>query len=277
MNSLRVRAIAVTLSLLGIIVLLFPFVEFSGPNRGHLNFYSMTEEQRLGEQAALNIEARFKPIRTPQLTTYLQRLGMSIVSVTEPSEITYRFRLVDTPMVNAITLPGGHIYVTSGLILSVQSEGELAGVLAHEIGHAVSRHGTEHLSRTIFLGFINSIGGALLGGGGAPGLVANLEGLSYSRGDETHADDLAVDFMYQAGYHPEAMARFFDRLLLLHQEAQLTAFLSTHPLSQDRAERVRWRISDWPLDDRWRRDAPAFHEAQALLRTSKGFKADKKE
>ncbi len=275
MNSNRVKIYVSACVLVAVPLLLLPYVELSGPNRGHLNFYSMAQEQRLGEDTARRFESRLRLVTILPVTAYLRKIGMTIASVTEPSEITYRFRLVESPVVNAMALPGGYIYVFSGLFLAARNEGELAGVLAHEIGHVESRHATEQLSRNQLIGLLSSFGGAFFGGGGVPSLLTGLERLSYSRGDEMRSDDLAVDYLYQAGYHPEAMATFFDLVWKSRQEAHLMAFLATHPLSDDRAARVRTRIATWPFDDRWIRDSAAFHEAQALLRASKAAKPDK--
>lgn len=252
-------------------VLLLPYVEVSGVNRGQLNFYSPADERRLGAGEARRIEARARIVAIPEVQAYLDQLGMKIASVTESPHIEYGFRILDTKAVNAFALPGGFVYVTRGLMLVARDEGEFASVLAHEIGHIVARHGTVRLSRNQLIAFLASMGGSMLVGDLAspiPGLVTNLEGLSYSRGDETTADDLGTAYLYQAGFDPAAMASFFDVMWRSRNEPHLARFLLTHPPSVDRAARVRWRISAWPLDDRWVRDSAAFHEAQDLLRRS---------
>jgi len=252
-------------------VVLLPYVEVAGVNRGQLNFYSPAEERRLGAEEARRLEARARIITIPQVQAYLDQLGKRIASVTESPHIEYGFHVLNTKAVNAFALPGGFVYVTRGLMLAARDEGEFASVLAHEIGHVVARHGTGRLSRNQLIAFLTSMGGSLLVGDLASpimGLVTNLEGLSYSRGDETTADDLATAYLYQAGFDPAAMAEFFDVMWRSRNEPHLARFLLTHPPSLDRAARVRWRISGWPLDDRWVRDSAAFHEAQDLLRVS---------
>lgn len=269
MSTSRIQALTVTLGLVASALLLLPYVELSGVNRGQLNFYSLAEERRLGAEEARRLEARFRLVAVPPIQVYVQQLGTTIASVADTPGVKYEFRMLDTPVVNALALPGGFVYLTRGLVLAARNEGELAGVLAHEISHVASRHGTARLSRDQLIAFLTSLGGSFLLGDLAsplPGLVTNLESLSYTRGDETEADDLATGYLYQAGYHPDVLASFFDRLWRSRQEAHLTRFLMTHPLSTDRAARVRWRISTWPLDDRWTRDSAAFHEVQALLR-----------
>ncbi len=176
--------------------------------------------------------------------------------------------MLDTRLVNALSLPGGFVYVTSGLVVAIRDEAELAGVLAHEIAHVAARHGTQQLSRHQLVAFVTSLGDAFFGGLASPlpSVVTGLESLSYSRGDEAQADDLAAGYLHRAGYHPKGLATFFDLLWRSRQESHLERFLSSHPLSADRATRVRSRIAGWVLDDRLIRDSAAFREIQALLR-----------
>jgi len=257
----RREALIVGLCLVTAVVALLPYVEFS--NGVRLNFYSLSEERKLGETSARQFESRFRLVNGPAIQAYLQQLGTKITSGVRNPGFRFEFRMLDSPALNAVALPGGFIYVTRGLALKVQSEGELAGVLAHEIAHVVSRHGTEQLSHAQLMGFISTLGGLA---SPLPDLVTNLERLSYSRGDELRSDDLAVVYLFQAGYHPESLASFFDVLLRATREAKLPDFLSTHPLSADRIVRTRQLFSTLPLDERLIRDSGEFHEFQALLR-----------
>lgn len=261
MVTKRREALIVGLCLVTAAVALLPYVEFSNGIR--LNFYSLSEERKLGETTARQFESRCRLVSEPALQAYLQQLGTKIASGVNNPGFRFEFRTLDSPVLNAVALPGGFIYVTRGLALKVRSEGELAGVLAHEIAHVVSRHGTEQLSHGRLMGFISTLGGLA---SPLPDLVTNLEHLSYSRGDELRSDDLAVGYLYQAGYHPESLASFFDVLLRTTRDANLPDFLSTHPLSADRIVRTRQLFSTLPLDERLIRDSRAFHEFQALLR-----------
>lgn len=262
MLTKRREALIVGLCLVTAVVALLPYVEFS-KNGIRLNFYSLSEERKLGETTSRQFESRFRLVNEPAIQAYLQQLGTKIASGVNNPGFKFEFRMLDSPVLNAVALPGGFIYVTRGLALKVQSEGELAAVLAHEIAHVVSRHGTEQLSHGQLMGFISTLGGFA---SPLPDLLTSLERLSYSRGDEMRSDDLAVRYLYQAGYHPDAVASFFEVLLRATREAKIPDFLSTHPLSADRIVRTRGLFSTWPLDGRLIRDSGAFKEFQALLR-----------
>jgi Zn-dependent protease with chaperone function len=145
-----------------------------------------------------------------------------------------------SPMVNAVALPGGHIVVFSGLLDFVQSGDELAGVLAHEIGHVMLRHPTrvaiERATVSAFFGlfFGDIAGGAVLGGVGSM-----LLGNAYSRDMERAADGLGVDILRRNGLDPSALARFFERLSAQYKDQErLLAFFSTHPPSAERAAAI---------------------------------------
>jgi predicted Zn-dependent protease len=256
---------------LGPVLLLLPFVKFSGASRGQINFYSLGDERRLGEEAAQRMESETPLVRHPRVSEYLQRLGAAIASRAAPAGVTYEFRMLDTPLVNAFALPGGFVYVTSGLVVAVRDEAQLAGVLAHEIAHVVARHGTQQLSREQLVAFFTSVGEAVLVGvmfpHTLPSALTEVEHLPYTRTDEIQADDLAVGYLYLAGYQPEGLATFLDLIGGSGRQSRLERFRSTHPVSADRARRLRARVSAWTLDDRWIRDSRAFHEIREMVRT----------
>jgi predicted Zn-dependent protease len=271
---LRKQLLVGTLMVLGPVVLLLPFVELSGESRGQFNFYSLADERRLGEDAARRVEAETPLVRHARATEYLQQLGAAVAAGAGPTGVAYEFRMLDTPLVNAFALPGGFVYVTSGLVLAVRDEAQLAGVLAHEIAHVVARHGAHQLSRDQLISFFTAVGDAFLVGlmypHTRPSALTAVENLSYSRADEIQADDLAARFLYDAGYPPEALAAFFDLVRESRRETRLDRFLSTHPVSADRASRLRAQAAGWSLDGRRPRDSRAFHEVRGLLRTRAG-------
>jgi predicted Zn-dependent protease len=271
MTERKMQLLIGALVFVGPVLLLLPFVKFSGVSRGQINFYSLDDERRLGEEAVQRMESETPLVRHPRVSEYLQRLGAAIASGAAPPGVTYQFRMLDTPLVNAFALPGGFVYVTSGLVVAVRDEAQLAGVLAHEIAHVVARHGTQQLSREQLVAFFTSVGEAFLVGvmfpHTLPSAVTEVENLPYTRTDEIQADDLAVGYLYAAGYHPEGLATFLDLLRGSGRQSRLERFLSTHPLSADRARRLRARVSAWTLDDRWIRDSRAFHEIREMVRT----------
>jgi predicted Zn-dependent protease len=250
-------------------LVLLPYVQFSGDNRGQVNFYSLEDERRLGREAAREVEKTVPVVRDPAVSEYLRRVGTTIASTAGSAGVAYEFRMLDTPVVHAFALPGGFVYVTRGMVLAVQNEAQLAGVIAHEIAHVAARHGTQQLSREELLTFITAVGDAFLVGlmypHERPSAVRKVDTLSYSRADETQADDLAVGFLYAARYQPEGLATFFDLVRRPDQEGRLQRFLSTHPPSGRRATRIRERIAAWALDDQWIRDSPAFREVRRIV------------
>jgi predicted Zn-dependent protease len=249
-------------------LLLFPYLDFSrGLTHVHLNFYSQTDEPRIGQDWAREFEKSHRLLKAPRLERYVQQVAEKIVGTLGEPDRRITVRIVDTEDVNALAIPGGFVYVNLGLLVVAKNESELASVLSHEIAHVVARHGTQHLSqRELIMGAV-FLGGALsVGPLVAPftGLVNRFGELAYSRGDEQQADDMGIDYLYLADFHPEGMATFFDTLWQLHEEKRLTEFFSSHPLSNKRAARARRRFSLWPIDNRWLRDSITFHEMKVL-------------
>ena len=271
MAARKMQLLIGALVFLGPVLLLLPFVKFSGASRGQINFYSLGDERWLGEEAARRMESETPLVKHPRVSEYLQRLGTAIASRAALAGLTYEFRMLDTPLVNAFALPGGFVYVTSGLVVAVRDEAQLAGVLAHEIAHVVARHGTQQLSREQLVAFFTSVGEAFLVGvmfpHTLPSALVEVENLPHSRTDEIQADDLAAGYLYEAGYQPEGLATFLDLIGGPGRQSRLERFRSTHPVSADRARRLRARVSAWTLDDRWIRDSRAFHEIRELVRT----------
>jgi predicted Zn-dependent protease len=249
-------------------LLLFPYLDFSrGLTRVHLNFYAPSDESRIGQEWAEDFEARHRVLKAPALERYVQGIADRIVRNLGEPDRRVRVRILDTDAINAMAIPGGFIYVNLGLLTVASNESELASVLSHEIAHVVARHGTQHLSHRQLIMAAVFLGGALSVGplvGPFTGLVNRFGELAYSRASEQQADDMGIDFMYLADFHPEGMATFFETLYLLHEEDRVKEFLSTHPLSAKRASRARWRYSGWPLDDRWLRNSITFREMKVI-------------
>jgi predicted Zn-dependent protease len=223
----------------------------SGVNRGDLNLLSYNEEWQMGQQLERELSQKLKLVNDATTTSYVSQIGQRIVRQTELAGSPWEFHVVADPAVNAFNIPGGHVYVNTGLILAADNTSELAGVMAHEIAHGVARHGTERISKTYGL----NIGAGLLLGQNpslikqiaaqiaAGGLVAR-----FSRTDEREADRLGVQYMYQAGYNPEGMATMFEELLSERRRrpSSVEQFFSTHPLAEDRIVSVRQQARSLP-------------------------------
>jgi Zn-dependent protease with chaperone function len=211
------------------------------------NMYSPETDVQVGKQNARMLEKRLPLCNDPKVDAYLTKLGMSLVAKLPTRGIQYpwEFHCVNSKEINAFALPGGFVFVNRGAIEAADNEAQLAAVMAHELSHVVLRHGTAQASKAqlmqgaagIFGGiFGGSTGGALLSQGVALGAGGLL--LRYSRSDETQADVLGTQTLYDVGYDPRAMAQFFERLEAETKGKNPPQFLSDHPNPGNRIERV---------------------------------------
>jgi len=188
------------------------------------------------------------------LQTYIDRVGTEVVSESVASESPYpfEFHLLDDPnTVNAFALPGGQIFITTGLLQRLETEAQLAGVLAHEVGHVIARHGAEHLARQqLGAALVNAVGVAASETpeqGQQAAVVAQainqLIGLRYGREDELESDRLGFQFMTNAGYNPQGIVELMQ-ILNAASGQNPPEFLSTHPNPNNRVERLQELISE---------------------------------
>lgn len=240
----------------------------TGVNRGDFNLVSLQEEWRLGNQLEQDIAGKLDLVRDRSAVSYVNQLGRRLVRRTEMAEFPWEFHIVASPEINAFNIPGGHVYIHTGLIGAADDVAELAGVMAHEIAHGVSRHGTEQLTRSQGLGFI---AGAVLGENpeGYERLLAQLLGSGalarFSRDAEREADYLGVRYMAAAGYNPSGMAEMFETLLEQRQRRpnSVSRFFATHPLTERRIADVRQQVRGMSLDpDRLISRDPDFRTLQ---------------
>lgn len=234
----------VYLAVLGLAFLLIGCVE--------INIFSRDEEVRLGWQLSQEVKRQYPILKHPELTGYVNQVGQRIVAVCDWRDIEYHFTVIDDPkQINAFALPGGYIYVYTGLLRTAESEAELAAVLAHEVGHVVARHATKRLTKLYGYSFLMSL---ILGENPAQWqrIIADLFGtmgiLKFSRDDEFEADRLGATYLYRAGYDPWAMLTFLQKLQGLEKQepGRLKTLLSTHPPTRDRIRRVEELIRGWP-------------------------------
>ncbi len=198
-------------------------------------------EVKLGRQLAAQVDREARFVDDPIITEYVNRVGQNIVLHSD-AKIPFTIRVIDSDEVNAFALPGGFFYVNKGLVLAADNEAELAGVMAHEIAHVAARHAMENQAkmRAIDLGLL---AGILLGGGvignvlyNAGGLIEGLSFLKFTRGAEEEADKLGVQYMWAAGYDPNAMATMFEKLEAKNKKkpGTLAKLFATHPAPPDR-------------------------------------------
>jgi predicted Zn-dependent protease len=205
-----------------------------------VNFYSIEKEIALGKQLAQQVERQAKIIDDPVIAEYVNRLGQNLVRNSD-AKVPFTIKVIDTEEVNAFALPGGFFFVNSGLILKADTEAELAGVMAHEIGHVAARHGTRQATRgeiaqlaTIPLIFMGGWTG--YGIRQAASVAIPIGFLSFSRGMEAEADLLGLEYMYKAGYDPGAFVDFFEKIQSLEKKkpGTMSKVFSTHPPTDDR-------------------------------------------
>ncbi|MCH7794564.1 MAG: M48 family metalloprotease [Proteobacteria bacterium] len=209
-------------------------------------------EARLGYQEHQKIVPQFGgAYADPAIDAYVTGIGDLLVKTSETPDLKFTFTVLDTPMVNAFALPGGYVYITRGLLALADNEAEVAGVLAHEIGHVTARHSAERYGQTMAANILGLGLGILLGSGPVTDLYGAVAGValrSYSREQEYESDLLGVRYMSRAGYDPGAMATFLTRLLahgrleaeLRGQPGKADAFdiMQTHPRTADRIARA---------------------------------------
>jgi len=218
---------------------------------GHVNFYSLEKEIALGKQLAQEVERSSKLIDDPVVTEYVNRVGQNLVRNSD-AKVPFTIKVIDSDEVNAFALPGGFFYVNSGLILRAQEEAELAGVMAHEISHVTARHGTRQATKgeiaqlatipLLIFGPVGWAGYALYEG---LNIAIPLSFLKFSRDDEREADYLGLQYMYKAGYDPNAYVTFFERIQAdeKRRPGTIPKVFSTHPPTPERIERTQQEIA----------------------------------
>ena len=216
-----------------------------------VNFYSLEKEIGLGKQLAQEVERQAKIINDPIISEYVNRVGQNLVRNSD-AKVPFTIKVIDGEEVNAFALPGGFFFVYSGLILKAENEAELAGVMAHEIAHVAARHGTRQATRgeianlaTIPLIFMG--GWAGYGIRQAASVLVPVGFLKFSRGFESEADLLGLEYMYKAGYDPTAFVDFFEKIETLEKRkpGTMAKVFSTHPLTDDRIRNAQKNIQDY--------------------------------
>ena len=216
-----------------------------------MNFYSLEREIALGKALAQEVERSSKMIDDPIVTEYVNRVGQNLVRNSD-AQVPFTIKVIDSDEVNAFALPGGFFYVNSGLILRAQEESELAGVMAHEISHVTARHGTKQATKgeLIQLGAMAAMivvpyGWAGYGIYQGMNLAIPLTFLKFSRDAEREADFLGIQYMYKAGYDPNAYVTFFERIQAdeKRRPGTIPKFFSTHPPTPERIELAQKEIA----------------------------------
>jgi len=215
---------------------------------GGANFYSLEKEIALGKQLSIEVQKQARIVDDPIVAEYLNRLGQNLA---RNSDVAFpvSFTLIDADEINAFTLPGGFIFMNTGVLRLSDNEAELASVLAHELGHAAARHATRQATRDQMIG-MGSIPLAIFGGVAglaarqAAGLMAPMAFFHFSRAFETEADLLGIQYLWKAGYDPNASVDMFERVEATErsQPGAVSKLFRTHPLTPDRIEKTQKNI-----------------------------------
>ena len=215
------------------------------------NMISLDQEVQLGREAAADMDRKLPLERNSRLNARVSEIGRQLVRYAPGPRYPYSFKVIRDKNINAFALPGGPIYVHTGVIEAAENDHQLASVLAHEIAHVALRHGTHNASKAMVAQAPLAILGGLIGSGSVMGQLAqmglafgaNSIFLKYSRDAERQADILGTQMMYDAGYNPEEMVRFFEKLERSHRGRSLE-FLSSHPNPGNRSQIVRREIAE---------------------------------
>ena len=213
------------------------------------NVFSAEQEVQLGQQAATDAERQLPMLNDRSVTSYVNTIVRRLAQVAPYRDYPYQARVVNSSDINAFALPGGLIYVHRGLIEAARTEGELAGVVAHEMAHVALRHGTAQVSKAYAAQLGVGALGQILGGGRQNSQVWNVVGnlglstlfLKFSRNAEDEADSLGARMMAEAGYNPVEMANFFDVLQAQQRRnpSSVEQFFSSHPAPANRSQHIR--------------------------------------
>ena len=243
---------------------------------GVLGAKGTESEIRLGRQLAAEVDRTAKFVDDPIITEYVNRVGQNIVLHSD-AKVPFTIKVIDSDEVNAFALPGGFFYVNKGLVLAADNEAELAGVMAHEIGHVAARHAMENQAKMQAMD-IGMLAGILLGGGIIGNVLYNgggfFEGMAFmhfSRGAEEEADRLGVQYMWAAGYDPTAMATMFEKLEAKNKKkpGTIARMFMDHPAPADRRAAALSLAARFPERDEYVISSSEFQRVKnRLLRLS---------
>jgi len=253
MNSFKGRiAIAVIIAIVGVITY-FSKTE-TNPITGEKQRISLSVDQEitLGLQAAPElIQEMGGEARDSKLNAYIDKVGNKILANTEAGKSPFQFEfylLADNKTVNAFALPGGQVFITMGLYKLLKSEDQLAGILGHEIGHVINRHGSEHMAKQELTQQLVQAT-QVASGGYDQGMIAQYVGqmvnMKYGRDDEIESDKYGVKYLIESGYKPEAMIEVMEILNEAAGENKSPEFLSSHPNPENRIQKIKEYIEQY--------------------------------
>jgi len=246
-RSLSVAALSITF--------LVTILSAQGPHQFHpgFNLFSPQQDVQLGQEAAAQVRKQMPLVNDPFLNNYVNTIGKRLAETQEAkaSGFPFTFQVVADPTINAFALPGGPMFINTGLLKAVDNEAELAGVMGHEMSHVILRHGTNQASKQRLLALPAMLGQQMAGSSMIGqlaqlgiGLGANSVLLKFSRTAESQADLTGSHLMAESGYNPIEMAHFFEKLNAQGQQAP--QFLSDHPNPDNRQHAIEEEVARMP-------------------------------
>jgi len=226
-----------------------PVATFAQTNvKPGFNLFSPDQDVQIGQESAQQAESQLPMVNDPEVDAYINTIGQRLARNAGGPQFQYRFKVVNSSDINAFALPGGYVYINRGVLEQAKNEGEVAGVVAHEISHVALRHGTHQASKAYAAQAGLSILGGLLGGrvvSGAADIINAVGGfgfnalfLKYSRDLQTQADVRGSQILAASGYSPADMIAFFQTLEHV-DPSKKTSWLSDHPAPPDRIGRIQ--------------------------------------
>jgi predicted Zn-dependent protease len=212
------------------------------------NCYSIEKEIAMGKQLAGEVQRQAKLMDDPIVTEYVNRVGQNLARNSD-AKVPFTFQVIDDPTLNAFALPGGFIFVNTGLMTAAETEAEMASAMAHEIAHVAARHMTRQACRaqvakvaTLPLIFMGGWGGYATRQAASAAIPMTF--LSFSRAYETEADYLGLQYLYAAGYDPTAAIDMFEKIVSLQKQkpGSIAKIFSTHPMNDDRLKKTQAEI-----------------------------------
>jgi predicted Zn-dependent protease len=233
-----------------------PLVSAQGPSRFRpgFNLFSKEQDVQLGQENAAQVRKQMQIVNDPFLKEYVNRVGQKLAHSQEAQEsgFPFSFEVVADPSINAFALPGGPMFINTGLLKAVDNEAQLAGVMGHEMSHVILRHGTNQASKQNLIQLPALLGGQLAGGSligsltrAGIGVGAHSVLFKFSRTAESQADLMGSHLMAEAGYDPNEMARFFNKLNSQGGSRHLE-FLSDHPNPENRERAIQQEVTRMP-------------------------------
>jgi predicted Zn-dependent protease len=215
-----------------------------------VNLYSLEKEMALGKQLAEEVRRQAKVVDDPLIAEYINRIGQNLVRSSD-AKVPFTFQVIEGDSPNAFALPGGYVFVYTGLIKIADEEDELAAAMAHEIAHVAARHMTKQATKSQIVNLAGVPVGVILGGGIGGAVIRQGAGvgipaafLHFTRKDEAEADYLGVQYLYAAGYDPNGAISIFEKLESLEkkQPGAVARIFATHPMDAARIQKTEEEI-----------------------------------